>query len=318
MNDGLLLSETAAQFTTVALTWSAYRLVRRPTLRRAAWLGLWCGLATLSRSELVFTVPFLLVPIALGARSLRIGARLKVLAVGVAVAGVVVAPWFVYNNSRFQERVLLSTNLGNTVAAANCAETYAGPSIGFKSYACASAASRAAQARNPDWATFDEARRDKEIRKEGLRYVRAHLTRAPVAVLARWGRMLELVHPFQEVELNHSAFKYERWSGQLMVVTFYPMFLLAIAGAVILRRDRRPLWPLLAVPAIVALAIAMTFAQIRYRSPAEISIVLLAAVALDRWSRRAPLEAPVDEPGDALAAPPADGRDDAVASGVSA
>ncbi len=39
----------------------------------------------------------------------------------------VVSPWVVYNLSRFDKRVTISTGLGQTLLAANCSDTYLGP-----------------------------------------------------------------------------------------------------------------------------------------------------------------------------------------------
>ena len=50
--DGLLLSETVAMFTVAGVILFAYRYWNHPSIARVAWLGAWCGLAALSRSEL--------------------------------------------------------------------------------------------------------------------------------------------------------------------------------------------------------------------------------------------------------------------------
>ena len=58
----------------------------------------------------------------------------------------------------------------------------------------------------------------------------------------------------------------------------------------ILRRRRVTLIPLLAVFAEVVVTAAFAFGDTRYRAPAEVAIVLLAAVAVDalwrRWRQR--------------------------------
>jgi hypothetical protein len=67
------------------------------------------------------------------------------------------------------------------------------------------------------------------------------------------------------------------------------------------RRDV-PIWPLIAVPAIVVIAVALTFGQTRYRAPAEPVVVLLAAVAADAWLRRRAARRPTGHERDAEAA----------------
>jgi hypothetical protein len=66
----------------------------------------------------------------------------------------------------------------------------------------------------------------------------------------------------------------------------------------------------LAVPAAVVLSVALTFAQTRYRAPAEIALVLLDAVAIDaawrawrRWRTRPSTDVVPDaDPDDDLTA----------------
>jgi hypothetical protein len=70
------------------------------------------------------------------------------------------------------------------------------------------------------------------------------------------------------------------------LISFYLMAPLAVAGAVILRRRRVPILPLVAFPVIVLISVITTFAQLRYRAPAEPAIVLLAAVSVLAIIRR--------------------------------
>jgi hypothetical protein len=68
-----------------------------------------------------------------------------------------------------------------------------------------------------------------------------------------------------------------------------------------------PIYPLLAFVAAVLVSVLLTIGQTRYRAPAEVSLVLLAALALDRmWDawrgrgrRLGALD--VDEPAGTLA-----------------
>ena len=134
--DGLLLSESIAILCASALILCAYRFRHSPSLGRLLWLGLWCGLATLARSELALAVPLLLFPLALLARQTTWRQRVTWLVAAAVLAGVVVAPWVLYNRSRFREPVMLSTNFGRTMAAAKCHGGYYGEFLGAQSYEC--------------------------------------------------------------------------------------------------------------------------------------------------------------------------------------
>jgi hypothetical protein len=75
---------------------------------------------------------------------------------------------------------------------------------------------------------------------------------------------------------------------------------------VLLRRRGLPRLHLLAWPAIVTAVAALTMGTTRYRVPAEVALVLLAAVALEaildlsRRSRRAASAPPVEHPAPKL------------------
>ena len=69
VNDGLIMSETIATLVVALALLYAYRLIREPNVWNALIVGALCGLAALTRAELVLLVPLLAVPAALVARS---------------------------------------------------------------------------------------------------------------------------------------------------------------------------------------------------------------------------------------------------------
>ncbi|HZR12603.1 MAG TPA: glycosyltransferase family 39 protein [Acidimicrobiia bacterium] len=287
VHDGMLLSETMAIFVSAGVVLFAYRFARRPSAWRAVWLGVWCALATLARSELVLIVPLLLVPLVLTRADTSWMGRLRWLVAGGAAIVVVMGPWIGYNLARFKEPVYLSTNLSGTLSAANCHDTYYGKTIGFKSYTCGYDYLITAANKHPGFNTMDQSQQDRLVRAEAFRYIRTHLHRLPLIVLAREGRILAVFKPFQEVAVDHGLYNEERTIGRSLVWSFWVMFPLAIVGSFVLRRRRTgvPVWPLWTMPAVVVIAVAFTFAQVRYRAPAEPSFVLLAAVAVDAGAR---------------------------------
>jgi 4-amino-4-deoxy-L-arabinose transferase-like glycosyltransferase len=260
------------------------------------WLGVLCGLATLARSELILTVPLVLGVLALTARDVSWSRRWQWVVIGGLVSAAVIAPWVGYNLSRFDKPVYLSAQLGGTVVAANCESTYYGKYLGFKDYACQSAAAAEAKKTKPSFDRLSAADKDAEFGRIGNQYVKDHLSRLPIVVAARWGRILGVFRPAQEVHAEHRDFELEPWVGYLLTISFYFAAALSVAGIVGLRRRRERVWPLLALPVIVLVSVALTFGQTRYRAPAEVSLVLLGAVGIDllvRWYRH---EAPTGGP----------------------
>jgi len=286
VHDGMLLSETMALFTAAGVLLFAYRFWRRPSVWRAVWLGVWCGAMALARSELLLAAALVLVPLLLFAPRETWARRLRWFGAGVAATAIVLAPWLISNAVRFEKPVFLSTNFGPTLAASNCRTTYYGRYIGFKSYDCSSALDRKVAREHPAWASGDESVRDDLLRAEAAKYIRAHASRVPLVVLARVGRILGVFQPFQEVGVDHLLYEQARMVTVSLVVSFWILGAIAVVGGVVLRRRGVPVWPTLAVPVAVVIAVALTFGQLRYRAPAEASVIVLAAVALEAGFQR--------------------------------
>src|SRR5680860_137843 len=281
VHDGELLSETMAMFTVALVILAAYRFVDRPNLARALGLGAVCGLSALARPELLLSVGLVFVPVVVFARSVPWRERITALAGGGVVALLVITPWVAFNLSRFEEPVYLSVNFGATLSAANCDDTYYGPNIGYKNYQCGYDVYE--QVVEPG---MDPSEGAQAIQDETVTYIRAHRSRVPLVVAARVGRILGVFRPSTDLNFDEYVMKRNPIVARSTQVTWYLLAPLAVIGAVILRRRRVPLLPLVGFPAIVLVSVAVTFAQLRYRAPAEPAVVLLAAVALEAGVRR--------------------------------
>ncbi len=283
VHDTLLRSETTAVFMTAAVILLAYRFLARPTGWRVLWLGAACGFAALARPELVLALPLVVAPMILFRRELSWTKRIQcVIGAGIATV-IVLTPWIAYNLSRFEKPVYMSSNFGSTLVAVNCDGTYYGKYLGFKDYACASAVVREQMATNPRWEQYDESERDALLRKKADAYINSHTGRLPVVIAARWGRIAGVYQPIQEINFDTAIHRQPEWLGYLLLFSYYATAAAAIVGIVVLRRRRVQVWPLVAIVVIVLISVATTFAQVRYRAPAEVVFVLGAAVALDAF-----------------------------------
>jgi 4-amino-4-deoxy-L-arabinose transferase-like glycosyltransferase len=248
----------------------AYRLLRRPTWPNAAALGFTATLAAFTRGEALLFLPFLVLPVTLCAPADR---RTKLGLVGAAAlaALVLLAPWTIYNATRFDDPVLVTTGLGPVVAGANCTRTYAGDEIGSWNVQC-----------SVHKMPGDESVVSRELQKIGTTYAQDHLGRAPVVAAARVGRTLEVF----DVDPNTLGPEWVRW---LMAAAWYALIPVAIAGVVALRRRRIAMLPLVATIVTVVVAVALTWGTPRFRVPIDVAVIVLAAAAVDTWwPRRAP------------------------------
>jgi 4-amino-4-deoxy-L-arabinose transferase-like glycosyltransferase len=268
MPDGWVLSETMAIFATAVVILAAYRCWDDPRPATAIWLGVAIGLAALSRSELLMLGLLVVLPLFWFRRD---EARSPVVSVLVAAAAtvMVISPWVLYNLSRFDdETVLLSNQFPRTMAASWCSEGFYGPRIGYKSYACLSAA-----------AVGDTlAEQNASAAKAWKSYARDHVTRIPVVAAVRVARVWGLFRPTQQVSLE-TSFEGGPEAPPTWIAFAMTWAMLAVApvAAWRLRRLGRPIFPLLAPIIAVSVGAALTFGQLRYRMPADTALVLLVA-----------------------------------------
>jgi 4-amino-4-deoxy-L-arabinose transferase-like glycosyltransferase len=268
VNDGLIMSETLATLLVALALFYAYRLMREPKLWTALLVGALCGLAALTRAELLLLIPLLAVPAALVARSVTLGQRWKLVGAGVVAAAVLIAPWVIYNVVRFKEPTYLSTNDGIALLGSNCDSVYFGDGIGLTDLKCLGPNPRG-----------DQSVDSKIYRDRAFDYIREHKKRAVLVSAARVGRTWSLYRPWDMISFNKGEGR-EGWVTILGLVAFYPLVIAAVAGWVVMRRRGRRSWPLLVPMLIVTVASAVTYGQTRFRAPAEPSLVVLAAVAI--------------------------------------
>ena len=291
VNDGLVMSETLATLAVALAILLAYRFGRKPTWSNAAWLGAACGLAMLARAELGLLLPVMVLPVALFVRDFTVGKRLLLVLMACSAAFLVTSPWLVANVTRFDQPVLFSTNDGLTLCGANMERTYYGSGTGLWALDCAMY----------PVPKGDRSVTSNALRKDGLRYIRDHLGRVPVVVAARIGRVWSIYAPGQMADYNRNEGR-PVWASWLAFASFWVLVPFAVWGGVLLRRRKVPITPLVAQFVIVTITAAAIYGLVRFRVPAEVSLVVLAAVAFDHlWSRRnapatAPVSAPVSEP----------------------
>ena len=201
MNDGLVMSESVSVLVVSLALWAAHRLLAvvdaptaglatppdeaashvgraaRTAVSAAVVAGLLAGLAALARSELALLTPAVMLLVAV--RLLRgrpVGASwvrslLIPLIVGVSSL-VTVAPWVVFNLTRFEETVTLTTNDGTTLLGSYCDASFSGPNIGGWSLLCVVA--------DPDYAMDEEPSvRSARQRDLAIDYAKEHVGDLP-------------------------------------------------------------------------------------------------------------------------------------------
>ena len=290
LTEATLMAESLYVLLVTVVLLGAYRAYDDPKPARFVVLGLALGFATLTRAEGALLALVVVVPLAAFLRNLTARERMTRIAITLGIAVVVVAPWTIRNAVKFHTFVPVSNNAGTLVDGANCDATYRGPQIGLWRETFSQTSGRAdsklpqAQAcfagfdiSDPH---FDEATAASADTRAGLDYARDHLSSLPRVAVVRALRTWGLYAPKQQVDFESLEGRPRAWQ---MRATFMYWVLLpfAIAGAIVLRRRRRLLWPLAATAVTVTLVAAATYGQQRFRIAAEPAILVLAAVAID-------------------------------------
>jgi 4-amino-4-deoxy-L-arabinose transferase-like glycosyltransferase len=300
VNDGIVMSESLATQLVAGALLLTYRYARRPTSANAAWLGVVCGLAALTRGELILLVPLLGLPaVWRGHRSTSARAsRASPYIVGAAL--LVLAPWVAFNLSRFEQPVYVSSNLGGTLCGANNRLTYGGSELGlWDRGGCPLPKTRPADQSelNDFWATAS------------VDYARDHASRLPLVAVARLARITGLYAPGQMVAFEADTGGRPRFASWLAYGVSLLIVPIAVYGYLVLRRRRVFVAPLVIMVGMTLLVALLLHGDVRYRVPADVALLVLGAAGIDgiMVRRSAPAtDAPAARParGAASATPP--------------
>jgi 4-amino-4-deoxy-L-arabinose transferase-like glycosyltransferase len=271
-----LLSETLLLLAVALTLIAAYRFVEDRSTVRAVVFAFACGVLAMIRSEQILIAVFVYGILVATLPGMDWRRRAGLLAVGGTVVALVIAPWAIYNSTRFDKPVVLTTTLGVAMAQGNCDTTYYGPRLGYYDLRCSVARNMTL----PDDVRADQSRLDGELRRLSLDYIDGHTKRLPIVLLARQGRTWGFFDPLDTSDLEARWSNTPTWVHRLALYSYWVLLVPAVAGVVHLRRRRIPLAPLLAPFLVVAIAVTVTFGQPRYRAGADVPLVILAAVGI--------------------------------------
>jgi 4-amino-4-deoxy-L-arabinose transferase-like glycosyltransferase len=273
--DGLLMPEALAGVLVAAALLVSISYLRSGRRSLLIGLGAIVGLGALTRGELVFLVVVLVLPVCLLRQDKPVFERVRRAGIATLVAALVIAPWAIYNLQRFEKPVFISTAQDTTLGGANCDAVYHGARIGAWAGECFQDILDEG---------LEESVAASAIRSRTTHYVRHHLDRTPLVALARLGRTWDVFKPADNVTLGELQRRPRAWSWTALAA-YAALAVLALGGGYVLRRDRA-LLVLLSMPVLVSITGVLFWGNPRFRRPAEIVIVVLAAVAIDALMAR--------------------------------
>ena len=288
INDIMLLSEGFYQPIVVVVLWTAYDWVERPDRRRVAVLGAAIAIATLTRAEAIALYGFLVLPLVWWGSRLELGERVRQTLVCGLVGLAVMAPWLIWNQTRFEKPVTISAVTGTVLMAGACDEAWSGERMGFWDdcfearglYEEYEATFPGVSLDPPDRVPYDESVRDEFNREKAFDYYLDNWTRFPKVAVARIGRSLEFFRVGHTLRMNYQL--EGRWEepSTIGLGMYYALVPLTIVGGFVLHRARRRLTPLVAMWPMIMFASATTFGLTRYRVPVDIAMVIMAGAAV--------------------------------------
>jgi hypothetical protein len=168
--------------------------------------------------------------------------------------------------------VFISTSYGDLIAGANCDTTYSGRGLGSWSFECVLHESG-----------DNEAEIARRLRARGIGYAREHASRLPAVLTARVLRPWGLYDPDGEVSLKTFGEGRSKTANWFSLAGCWLLMLLAPLGLIALRRREQPIFPLLAPFGLVLIVSVTAYGILRFRAPADVSLIVLGAVALDAF-----------------------------------
>jgi hypothetical protein len=304
---------------------AAYWFWDQPEWSRAAALGAAIALAALTRGEALLLFGALVVPLLWGLRRVPLARRVVLAVICWVVGAALIAPWLVYNLSRFREPVFMTSQTGAVLSAGSCDVAFYGEAVGYYAADCyaeyvrngytvghpklpgcdteAAAAVDATDPRErekakpcwPDPEHLDESERDHIVGDLARRYISEHRSRLPAVMVLRVLRMFDFYNPEigreqepfgQNVKLNWAVEGRGKTQSRAGFLAYWALLPFGVVGAVVLVRRRVPVSPLLALPVVITVTAALAFGVTRYRVPVDLTLVVLAAVALDALAAR--------------------------------
>jgi 4-amino-4-deoxy-L-arabinose transferase-like glycosyltransferase len=290
INDFLLQVESLAVLLISLVILFAYRYRRAPTRWGIALLGVLIALTALTRAESLLLYALVALPLVLGAvKPWR--ERLLHLALAGTAAVVLIGPWVAWNLARFEDSTTLSTAPGPVLSTASCDATYYGEQLGFYAScfdlrAYAESEGLTEEEAQAQLRGFDESQRATVAGHQAREYIDDHLGRLPVVMVARVARMWDLYRPGQNVRFNWQLEARGEATSWAALLSYYALLPFAVVGLVDLHRRKRPLSPLLGMAIMISITAAWTFGTTRYRIPADVALVVAAAVGIEALLRR--------------------------------
>ncbi len=266
-----VVSEPLALLGIATLIWLAYRFLAEPRWWIAVALGATVGAVAMTKSDQIVIAFVLVTPLILFRRDIALRRRVSWLASAGAVCVVIMAPWSIYLSNRFDRPVLLTGAVGQAMLQGNCPKTYSGQLLGYYAFGCGLTVRDSG---NP-------IVNDSAARKRADAFIRSHEGRAILVSAAREGRTFGFFRPFQQMHLETER-STSLWVFRVGFFAYWVLLPFAILGVVVARRRKIAVYPILVFPLVVAFTVLLTIGAVRYRAPAEIPLVMLAAIGVDR------------------------------------
>jgi hypothetical protein len=276
VNPVTLGAETIVIVVCSLVLFASVRFWKQPSVTTAALVGFSLGLAALTRTDLIGLVVLVGLPLAVLVGHTSWLGRLRYGAVIVALFVLVVSPWVIRNQVDIGHSAVFSDDYGLVLAGANCHATSTKPLLGWWSASCAAAVPGAGAGAT----TASETRANRNGVHLAREYVSVHVGASIGMAAARFGRLWNVYHPFQDVQFAQAVGR-PTWVSYLGLGYFYLLVIPAAYGAVMLRRSGALLFPLLAMILLSSITALLAYGNARFAVEADVALAMLGGVGID-------------------------------------
>ena len=288
INDWRMTAETFVTLFVALAVLAAYRFWVRPGMASAAWLGAALGLSVYARAEMLLLLPLLVVPLAWGLPRRRPATRVKLGLLSALTAAAVLLPWTAYLLAQSGGTQVVQSGGGSVLLNGSCDSTFYGEYLGYLDFACFDSEVIAETTVVGSGASADDRARliDEVYREHATAYISENRARLPVVAVARLGRLWDVYRPVQNVSLNANVegrSLVDSWLGLIAYAVLVPF---AVYGGYRLWRRRIAVSPLVGPVLAVSATAIVSYGLTRYRTAAEVALVVAAAAGIELLLRR--------------------------------
>ncbi len=279
-----LIAENLIVILIPGVIYLTYKWWYNPKLSVGLALGIVIGLASLSRTEDVVLIPFLVFPIVMSIRKFTLKLRMVDFGVILVAFLLILSPILYGNIVSYKYFDPLSAATGTFLLDSNCPTTYYTKDIGAVDTFCFSSYPYlATKSFHNSQNTWDNSQTDYALRHVVFHYIWTNRDQVPNVIIARALRTWHLINPINQNswDIQEITTNWPLWIQSIAFIFEYFLYALLGVGLIALYKRRIPILPILIYPLLTTATIVLAGYLARYRISLESSLLISAGIGID-------------------------------------